>query len=51
MNITITRSLILVIIAVIVQAIVFLSLLVPFALPKVEAWIAFALLSFFASFI
>jgi hypothetical protein len=46
----ITRHFILVVIAVILEAIIFLSLLVPFALPRGEAWQAAAFLSFFASF-
>jgi hypothetical protein len=42
---------ILVLIAVVVEAIIFLSYLVPFALPRVEAWQAFAFLMFFGSFL
>ena len=46
-----TRSSILVIIAVVIEAIIFLSMLVPFALPRAEVWQAAAFLSFFASFL
>ncbi len=46
-----TRNWILVLLAVIVEAIVFLAWLVPFALPRVEAWQAAAFLLFFASFL
>ena len=38
-------------IAIIVEAIVFLAWLIPFALPRVEAWQAFAFLMFFLFFI
>jgi hypothetical protein len=37
--------------AVVLQAIIFLSWLIPFALPRGEAWQAAAFLSFFASFL
>ena len=44
-------SLIFLIIAIIVEAIVFLAQLVPFALPRIEAWQAFAFIMFFCSFL
>jgi hypothetical protein len=49
--VTITRHFILVVLAVVLEAIIFLALLVPFSLPRGEAWQAAALLSFFASFL
>jgi hypothetical protein len=42
---------ILVLIAVILQAIILISWLVPFSLPRGEAWQAGAFLAFFASFL
>lgn len=47
----ISRSFILVLIAVVLQAIIFLALLVPFSLPRGDAWQAAAFLAFFASFL
>jgi hypothetical protein len=49
--VTLTRHFILVVVAVVLEAIIFLSLLVPFALPRGEVWQAAAFLSFFASFL
>lgn len=46
-----SRHWLLVLFAVVVQAIVFLGWLVPFALPRVEAWQAAAFLLFFGSFL
>jgi hypothetical protein len=46
-----TRSSILVIIAVVIEAIILLSALVPFALPRGEVWQSAAFLAFFASFL
>jgi hypothetical protein len=51
MTVTWTRHLGFLIAAIVVEAIVFLGFLVPFALPRVEAWQAGALLLFFASFV
>jgi hypothetical protein len=48
---TFTRSSIFVILAVVLEAIIFLSWIVPFSLPRGEAWQAAAFLSFFASFL
>ncbi|HTE85805.1 MAG TPA: hypothetical protein VK821_13835 [Dehalococcoidia bacterium] len=45
------RHFIFIVLAVILEAIIFLSLLVPFALPRGEVWQAGAFLSFFASFL
>jgi hypothetical protein len=49
--VTITRHFILLVLAVVLEAISFLALLVPFSLPRGEAWQAAAFLSFFASFL
>ncbi len=48
---TFTRSSIFVILAVVLEAIIFLSWIVPFSLPRGEVWQAAAFLSFFASFL
>jgi hypothetical protein len=45
------HHLIFLVVAIVIEAIVFLALLVPFALPRAEVWQAAAFLSFFASFI
>jgi|GraSoiStandDraft_41_1057321.scaffolds.fasta_scaffold3264062_2 hypothetical protein len=47
----ITRHFMLVVLAVVLEAIILLSWLVPFSLPRGEAWQAAALLCFFASFL
>jgi hypothetical protein len=46
-----TRHLLSVVVAVVIQAIIVLALLVPFALPRADVWQAAAFLRFFASFI
>jgi hypothetical protein len=46
-----SRHFVLVLVAVILQVIVFLALLVPFSLPRGEVWQAAAFLAFFASFL
>jgi len=46
-----SRHFILIVLAVVLEAIIFLSLIVPFALPRGEVWQAAAFLSFFASFL
>jgi hypothetical protein len=45
------RHTIFLVLAIVIEAIIFLALLVPFALPRAEVWQAAAFLSFFASFI
>jgi len=45
------RSRIFLLVAVVIQAIIFLAQLLLFALPRAEVWQAAALLSFFASFL
>jgi hypothetical protein len=47
----VNRHFLLIVLAVVLQAIIFLSLLIPFALPRGEVWQAGAFLSFFASFL
>jgi hypothetical protein len=47
----VSRHFLLIVLAVVLQAIIFLSLLVPFSLPRGEVWQAAAFLSFFASFL
>jgi hypothetical protein len=49
--VTLGRHSILLLIAVVLQAIIFLSLLIPFSLPRGDVWQAGALLCFFASFL
>ena len=46
-----SRRYLLVVLAAVLQAIIFLSLLVSFALPRAEVWQAAAFLCFFASFL
>jgi hypothetical protein len=50
-SVTLSRHFIFVVLAVVLEAIIFLSWIVPFSLPRGEAWQAAALLSFFVSFV
>jgi hypothetical protein len=47
----VNRHFMLIVLAVVLQAIIFLALLIPFSLPRGEVWQAAAFLSFFASFL
>jgi hypothetical protein len=49
--VVLTTNRVLLLVAVVLQFIVFLSVLVPFGLPRIDAWQAAALLSFFGSFL
>ncbi len=49
--VVLSRHFVLVLIAVILQAIIVLALVVPFSLPRGDAWQAAAFLAFFASFL
>jgi hypothetical protein len=49
--VVLTTNRVLLILAVVLQFVVFLAELVPFALPRLDAWQAAALLAFIASFI